>query len=69
MGCVPWSELVAAVILRHRHKWEDNIKPHLKELEWKGVDWIYLTQERGQVASCWEDNLGSFWTVRGSNSF
>jgi len=52
------------------HKWEDNIKPHLKELEWKSVDWIYLTQDRGQVAAgCWEDNLDSFLTVRGSTSF
>jgi len=69
MDCVPWSELVAAVTVGHRHKWEDNIKPHLKELEWKGVDWIYLTQERGQVTGCWEDNSSSFWTVRGSTSF
>ena len=34
MDCVPWSELVAAVILRHRHKWEDNIKPGAK---WQAV--------------------------------
>ena len=52
-----------AVIVRHRHKWEGNIKPHLKELEWDGVGCIYLTQDRGQVAGCWEDNLGSFLTV------
>jgi hypothetical protein len=30
----------AAVIVTHKHKWEDNIKPHLEELEWKGVNWI-----------------------------
>jgi len=60
---------VAAFIVRHGHKLEDNIKPHLKELEWKGVIWIYLTQDRGQVAGCWEDNSGSFLTVRGSTSF
>jgi hypothetical protein len=24
--------------------WEDNIKMGLKEIGWKGVDWIYLAQ-------------------------
>jgi len=60
---------VTTVFVRHRRKWEDNIKPHLKELEWKGVDWIYLMQDRGEVAGCWEDSSASFWTVWGSNSF
>ena len=39
---------MTAHIVRHRYEWEGNIKPHLKELEWEGVDWIYLTQDRGQ---------------------
>ena len=54
---------MTTVFVRHRRKWEDNIKPHLKELEWKGVDWIYLMQDRGEVAGCWEDSSASFWTV------
>jgi hypothetical protein len=27
-----------------RHRWEDNIKVHLKEIGRKGVDWIDLAQ-------------------------
>jgi len=60
---------VTVLSVRHSHEWEGTIKPHLNELEWKGVDWIYLTQDRGQVAGCLEDNSGSFLTVRGSTSF
>jgi hypothetical protein len=29
-----------------RHKWEDNIKTNLKEVEWKSVDLIWLAQGR-----------------------
>ena len=29
-----------------RHRWEDNIKVDLKEIGWKGLDWIDLTQDR-----------------------
>jgi hypothetical protein len=31
---------------RHRRKWEDNIKMDHKEIEWKDVNWIHLTQDR-----------------------
>jgi hypothetical protein len=27
---------------RHRHRWEDNIKIDLKEIEWEGMDWLIL---------------------------
>jgi hypothetical protein len=33
---------------RPRHRWEDNIRLHLKYIGWKVVDWIYLTQDRDQ---------------------
>jgi hypothetical protein len=26
----------------------DNIKMHLREIGWDGVDWIYLAQDRDQ---------------------
>jgi hypothetical protein len=42
---------------------------YLKELEWEGVDLIYLTQDRGQVVDYCEDNSGSFLTIRGRTSF
>jgi hypothetical protein len=29
-------------------RWEDNIKMDLREVGWSGMDWIHLTQDRGQ---------------------
>jgi hypothetical protein len=33
---------------RPRHRWEDNIKMNLTEIEWRRMDWINLTQDRDQ---------------------
>jgi len=33
---------------RHRCRWEDNIRIDLREIGWKGVDWIHLTQNRNK---------------------
>jgi hypothetical protein len=33
---------------RPRYSWEDNIKIDLREIGWDGMDWIDLTQNRGQ---------------------
>jgi hypothetical protein len=35
---------------RPRRRWVDNIKVDLREIGWDGVDWIDLTQDRGQWA-------------------
>ena len=32
---------------RHRHRWEDNIKMDLQEVECGGMDWIELAQLGG----------------------
>jgi hypothetical protein len=32
----------------YRCRWEDNIKIYLKEIEWEGVHWIHLAQDRDQ---------------------
>jgi hypothetical protein len=29
-------------------RWEDNIKMDLREIGWDGLDWIDVTQDRGQ---------------------
>jgi hypothetical protein len=29
-----------------RHKWENNIKKHLREFGWGDTDWIDLAQDR-----------------------
>jgi hypothetical protein len=29
-----------------RCRWDDNIKMDLQEVEWSGVDWIGLTQDK-----------------------
>jgi hypothetical protein len=31
---------------RPRRRWEDNIKIDLREVEWGGMDWINLAQDR-----------------------
>jgi len=31
---------------RPRHRWEYNIRMNLREIGWKGLDWIYLAQDR-----------------------
>jgi hypothetical protein len=31
---------------RPRHRWEDNIKMDLREVGWRGMDWIFLVQDR-----------------------
>jgi hypothetical protein len=31
---------------RPRLRWEDNIKMDLQEVEWEGVDWIDMAQDR-----------------------
>ena len=36
---------------RPRHKWEDNIKKDLHEVEWGGMDWIIQAQHRDRWQS------------------
>jgi hypothetical protein len=33
---------------RPRRRWVDNIKMDLREIEWNGMDWIDLAQDRDQ---------------------
>jgi hypothetical protein len=33
---------------RRRHRWVGNIKMDLREIEWGGLDWIDLAQDREQ---------------------
>jgi hypothetical protein len=33
---------------RSKRRWENEIRMDLREVGWKGVDWIHLTQDRGQ---------------------
>jgi hypothetical protein len=34
---------------RPRHRWEDNIRMDLNEIEGNGVDWFHLAQDREQL--------------------
>jgi len=48
-----------------RHRWEDNIKVDLKEISWKGVDWIDLTWDRDRWRAIkWilRKSVGRVWT-------
>jgi hypothetical protein len=40
MGKLEWN--------RTRRRWVDNIKIDLREIEWDGMDWIDLAQDRDQ---------------------
>jgi len=31
---------------RSKHRWEDNIKIDLQEVEWRGMNWIELAQDK-----------------------
>jgi hypothetical protein len=33
---------------RYRRRWKFNIGKDLREIRWKGVDWIHLAQDRDQ---------------------
>jgi hypothetical protein len=35
-------------LVRPRHTWVDNIKMDLKEVEWSGMDWIVVAEDRDQ---------------------
>jgi hypothetical protein len=35
-------------IRKTRRWWVDNIKMNLREIQWGGIDWIDLHQDRGQ---------------------
>ena len=32
-------------LARPRRRWDDNIKMHLQEVGWEGIDWIDLAQD------------------------
>jgi hypothetical protein len=46
---------------RPRFRWEDNIRMDLREIKWKGVDWIHLDQDMDQWRALVSSNeiLGS----------
>jgi hypothetical protein len=48
---------------RPRLRWEDNIKMDLREIGWGDVDWLCLTQDRGQWRGLVNTviNLIKFW--------
>jgi hypothetical protein len=33
---------------RPRHRWMDNIRLDLREMDWEVMDWIHLAQDRNQ---------------------
>ena len=41
---------------RRRCKWEDNIKIHLQDVGWEGMNWIDLVEDRDRYGN---ESLGS----------
>jgi hypothetical protein len=37
-----------SLLERPRRRWEDDNKIDFREIEWGGLDWIYLAQDRDQ---------------------
>jgi len=33
---------------RPKHRWEDDIRMDLREIGWKGIEWMHLSQDRVQ---------------------
>ena len=33
---------------RPRHRWDININMDFREMEWEGVNWTYMAEERGK---------------------
>jgi hypothetical protein len=45
---------------RPKRRWKNNIKIHLKEMGYEGVDWTILAQDRVQ----WRDLVSSIMNLR-----
>jgi hypothetical protein len=45
---------------RPRRRWVDNIEIDLREIEWDGMDWIHLPQDRDQ----WRALLNTVMNLR-----
>jgi hypothetical protein len=43
-----WWESQKRPLGRPRRRWVDNIKMDLREIEWDGMDWIDMAQDRDQ---------------------
>jgi hypothetical protein len=43
-----WEREVKRPLRRPRRRWEDNIRMDVGEIEWGGMDWIDLAQDRDQ---------------------
>jgi hypothetical protein len=46
---------------RPRRRWEDNIRLDFREIEWGGMDWIDLAQDRNQ----WRALVDTVMNLRG----
>ena len=45
---------------RPRHRWEDNIKMDLQEVEWGGMDWIVPALDRDR----WQSLVNTVMNLR-----
>jgi hypothetical protein len=43
-----WESQGKRPLGRQRHRWVDNIKMNLGKIEWDGVNWVVLAQDRGK---------------------
>jgi hypothetical protein len=43
-----WGRLRERVLGKPRHRWKFNINTDIQEVEWWGMEWIDLAQDRGK---------------------
>jgi hypothetical protein len=40
--------ITCIMLVRPRRRWEENIRIDLREIDWEGVEWIHLAQDKDQ---------------------
>jgi hypothetical protein len=52
---------------RRRQKWEANIRMDLREIGWRGVDWIQVAQNRDQWQALMDTELNLWFPLKSGN--
>jgi hypothetical protein len=60
-GKTRWKETT----WKTRRRWEDNIKMHLQEVKWRGMDWIPLAQDNDRWRALVNAVVNRFHRIRG----
>jgi hypothetical protein len=59
-GIVGWKPKGKKTLGRPIRRWENNIRVHLSEVWWEGVDWTHLAQDRDK----WQAVVNTITNIR-----